>query len=172
MAVVLVRIDDRLVHGQVVEGWLKAIRATAIIVASDQVAADETQTALYFLAVPQGIKLRCLSLEDAAQSWSDPAWKKERVLVLVSTPQDVVTLVEKGAQMESVNVGGMHYREGRVQILKAVSVDEKDVAALKSLLKRGILLEARPLPLDEPVELKSYLERWQQDRDALREQPR
>jgi mannose/fructose/sorbose-specific phosphotransferase system IIB component len=172
MPVVLVRIDDRLVHGQVVEGWLKAIRATHIVVVSDQVAADETQKALYLLAVPQGIKLSCLSLQQAAEAWTGPAWKKERVLVLMSSPQDVLALVEKGATMESVNVGGLHYREGRIQILKAVSVDERDVAALKALSRRGVFLEARPLPLDEPIELKAYLDRWQQEHEELRDQPR
>jgi mannose/fructose/sorbose-specific phosphotransferase system IIB component len=172
MPVVLVRIDDRLVHGQVVEGWLRAIRATAIVVASDYVAADETQKALYLLAVPQGIKLSCLSIQEAADAWNSPAWKKEQVLVLTSTPQDVLALVEKGAQIESVNVGGLHYREGRIQILKAVSVDDKDVAALKALAKRNVLLEARPLPLDEPIELKPYLDRWQREKDSLHDQPR
>jgi mannose/fructose/N-acetylgalactosamine-specific phosphotransferase system component IIB len=113
MPVTLVRIDDRLVHGQVVEGWLKVIRATHIVVASDLVAADETQKALYLLAVPQGIKLSCLSLKDAAAAWGSPAWKKDRVLVLVSSPQDVLVLVENEADIPTLNVGGMHYKEGR-----------------------------------------------------------
>src|SRR6476469_9865589 len=122
MPVVLLRIDGRLVHGQVVEGWLKSIRATSIVVASDHVAADETQMALYRLAVPQGTKLACLTLDETVAAWS--SWKKDRVLVLVSTPQDALALIQKGAKIESINVGGMHYREGRVQILKAVSVDD------------------------------------------------
>src|SRR5882672_2522362 len=105
MGVVLLRIDDRLVHGQVVEGWLKAIRATQIVVASDTVAADEMQKALYLLAVPQGIPLHCLSLSEAAEAWDSTTWKKARVLVLVSSPQDVVTLMQKGVPLESVNVG-------------------------------------------------------------------
>jgi mannose/fructose/sorbose-specific phosphotransferase system IIB component len=172
MSVVLVRIDDRLVHGQVVEGWLKAIHATHIVVASDTVAADEMQKALYLLAVPQGIQLSCLSLEETADAWKSTAWKKDRVLVLVSTPQDVLTLLQKGAEIKTVNVGGLHFKEGRVQILKAVSVNEQDVAVFKTLLQRGVLLEARPLPLDEPIDLKSYLERWQQEREALRDEPR
>lgn len=172
MSVVLLRIDDRLVHGQVVEGWLKSIHANRIVVASDAVSADETQKALYLLAVPQGIQLSCLSIQETAQAWSDPIWKKERVLVLVSSPQDALGLLERGAQLDSVNVGGLHYKEGRVQILKAVSVDDKDVAALRALARKGVLLEARPLPLDEPIDVVAYLDRWQQDRDSLKEQPR
>lgn len=172
MSVVLVRIDDRLVHGQVVEGWLKAVRVTHIVVMSDAVANDETQKALYLLAVPYGIRLSCLTIQETAQAWTRGAWEKERVMILASTPQDVLALAEKGGELTSVNVGGLHFREGRVQILKAVSVDEKDVTALKALAQRGVLLEARPLPMDEPIDLSLYLERWEQDRQALREEPR
>ncbi len=172
MSVELVRIDDRLVHGQVVEGWLKAQRITHVVVASDTVAADETQKALYYLAIPQGTTLECLSLVETAVAWTSKAWQKGRVLVLVSGPQDVQTLVQKGAQIKSVNVGGMHYKEGRVQVLKAVSLNDQDVAVLKVLASKGIVLEARPLPLDEPIDVKPYLDRWDQERQNLREQPR
>ncbi len=172
MGVDLLRIDDRLVHGQVVEGWLKALRLNHIVVASDSVAADETQKALYFLAVPHGIELSCLPVAETAASWKNGVWKNARALVLVSTPEDALALVEQGAPVKSVNLGGLHFRQGRVQVLKGVSLDEADVRALKSLAAKGILLEARPLPLDEPVEMVDYLKRWQEERDALGEQPR
>lgn len=172
MGVVLVRIDDRLVHGQVVEGWLRSIRASRIVVASDSVSADETRIALYWLAIPHGIQFSCLSLADTAVAWAGKEWIDERVLVLVASPQEVLALVEKGVSMDFVNVGGLHYRDGRVQILKAVSVDNQDVQALKTLIEKGVRLEARALPLDEPVDLGGTLDHWQQDRETLREQPR
>jgi mannose/fructose/N-acetylgalactosamine-specific phosphotransferase system component IIB len=172
MSVVLVRIDDRLVHGQVVEGWLRSLRVSHILVASDIVAADETQTALYMLAVPYGVGLTCLPVVEAAKSWSEGRWDRERVLVLLSSPEDVLRLSEAGAPLRSVNVGGLHFREGRVQVLKAVSLDDRDVAALKALSQRGVALEARPLPLDEPINVVSYLDRWHQDRQLMGDQPR
>lgn len=172
MPVVLIRIDDRLVHGQVIEGWLKSIRATHIVVASDAVAQDETQKALYLLAVPQGIRLSCLTLAETALAWRNGKWKQERVLILVSSPKDVLSLLENGITISSVNVGGLHFREGRVQVLKAVSLDDVDVAALKAIADRKVFLEARPLPLDEPIDLARYLKRWQQERMALEDQPR
>jgi mannose/fructose/N-acetylgalactosamine-specific phosphotransferase system component IIB len=168
MSVILLRIDDRLVHGQVVEGWLRSIRATMIVVASDSVAADETQKALYYLAVPQGIKLECLSVKDVARFWSSDEWNKENVLVLVSSPQEALALVQAGAVLESINVGGMHYNEKRIQILKAVSLNDNDIVTLRAISDRGIALEARPLPLDEPVDVVPFLERWQN----MSEQPR
>lgn len=172
MPVDLLRIDDRLVHGQVVEGWLKSLRLNHIVVASDAVDADETQKALYLLAVPQGITLSCLSVEATAHAWKNGRWKNDKVMVLIATPQDAVRLLEAGAPIKSVNVGGIHFREGRVQVLKAVSLDEHDVSALKNLSKAGVLLEARPLPLDEPIDVSAYLERWLKEKHQIEDQPR
>ena len=173
MSVELLRIDARLVHGHVVEGWLKALRINHIVVASDSVEADDTQKALYFLAVPHGVQLSCLKVTEVAQEWKAQRWKKEdRVLILVSTPDDALRLLDSGAPVESVNLGGLHYRAGRVQILKGISLDDQDVRALKKLASKKVLLEARPLPLDEPVDMAQYLQRWQDERESLGEQPR
>ena len=172
MAVELLRIDDRLVHGQVVEGWVKALRISRIVVASDAVDADDTQKALYFLAVPHGVELSCLKLEDAAREWKGGRWNNDRTLVLVSTPEEALALQHAGAPVNSVNLGGLHFRNGRVQVLKGISLDDHDVRALKSMASQGVLLEARALPLDEPVDMILFLKRWQEERDALREQPR
>ena len=171
MSVILVRIDDRLVHGQVVEGWLRVIHATHIVVANDAVASDETQKILYSLAVPYGVSLSCLSLQEASKVWQKNAWGDDKVLILVSTPEDVVKLVAYGSPIQSVNLGGLHFRPGRIQILRAVSLDDRDVIALRELESKGIVLEARPLPLDEPVDVRPYLTTWQGSQD-VREQPR
>jgi PTS system mannose-specific IIB component len=172
MSVILVRIDDRLVHGQVIEGWVKSLRINHVVVASDAVAADEMQRALYCLAVPYGIKLDCLSVIDAAKGWAQDAWGADKVILLTSNPQDVVRLVQAGAPVKSVNVGGMHYRQGRIQVLKAVSLDDSDVTAFRVLAEKKIALEARPLPLDEPVNVSTLLNEWQQQQKAMGEQPR
>jgi mannose/fructose/N-acetylgalactosamine-specific phosphotransferase system component IIB len=172
VAIELLRIDDRLVHGQVVEGWVKALRIGHIIVASNTVDADDTQKALYYLAVPHGVDLTCLSLTLAAKDWKANRWKNDRAIMLVSTPEEALALYEAGAPVESVNLGGLHFREGRVQVLKGVSLDEQDVSALKTLASKGIVLEARALPLDEPMDIALYLERWQEEQEAMREQPR
>jgi mannose/fructose/N-acetylgalactosamine-specific phosphotransferase system component IIB len=173
MSVELLRIDDRLVHGQVVEGWLKALRINHIVVASDNVSSDETQKALYLLAVPHGVELTCARIEDVAGAWKMGRWSAEdRVLVLLSTPQETLSLYEAGAPIKSINLGGLHFRSGRVQVLKGISLDDQDVKALKQLAAQGILLEARPLPLDEPVDIALYLQRWQDEKEAMGDQPR
>jgi mannose/fructose/N-acetylgalactosamine-specific phosphotransferase system component IIB len=172
VSVELLRVDDRLVHGQVVEGWLKALRINHIVVASDAVEADETQKALYMLAVPHGVKLSCMSVVAAAQAWKTGIWKDDKVLILIATPQDVLRMLQNGAPIKSVNVGGMHFREGRVQVLKAVSLDEQDVAVLQELAQARVILEARPLPLDEPINVAACLERWRTERPPFGEPSR
>jgi len=172
MGVELLRIDDRLVHGQVVEGWLKALRINHIVVASDMVEGDDTQKALYHLAVPHGVELSCLKVTAAANAWKADRWKNDRALVLVSTPDEALEIFEAGAPVHAVNLGGLHFREGRVQVLKGISLDDQDVRSLKALASKKIILEARALPLDEPVDMALYLERWQDDKKAMGEQPR
>ena len=140
MSVELVRIDDRLVHGQVVEGWVKSLRINHIVVASDAVDADDTQKALFFLAVPHGVQLTSSRVIDAAAAWKAGHWKNGRVLILVSTPEDALRLSEAGAPVKSINLGGLHFRAGRVQILKGISLDDHDVKALKALAAKGIVL--------------------------------
>jgi len=141
-------------------------------VASDTVDADDTQKALYHLAVPHGVELACLTLAEAAKEWKANRWKNNRAMMLVSTPEEALALYEAGSPVKSVNLGGLHFRSGRVQVLKGISLDDEDVRALKTLASKGITLEARALPLDEPFDVAQYLERWQEERDALREQPR
>lgn len=162
------RIDDRLVHGQVVEGWVRALRLVRLVVASDTVACDATQQALFSLAVPQGVDLICASVARVAEALQSGAWAEGKTMVLVSNPQDALALISAGAPMRSVNVGGMHYRDGRIQVIKAISVDAQDVEAFQALRARGVTLEARPLPLDEPVDLGPYLDRWMQSRELPR----
>jgi mannose/fructose/N-acetylgalactosamine-specific phosphotransferase system component IIB len=142
---------------------LRTLRITHVIVANDDVESDDTQKALYSLAVPEGVELNCLSVEEAAKRWREGRWSKDHVLMLISSPEDAVRLLKAGAPISTINVGGMHFREGRVQVLKAVSLDDHDIVALRALASQGVSLEARPLPLDEPVEMTAHLERWQQE---------
>ena len=172
MGVELLRIDDRLVHGQVVEGWVKALHINRIIVASDAVDADDTQKALYHLAVPHGVELTCLNLADTAKEWKANRWKIDRALVLVSTPEEALALYQAGSPIKSVNLGGLHFRQGRIQVLKGINLGEQDVRALQQLAAKGVLLEARALPLDDPFDVAHYLGRWREERDAIGEQPR
>jgi PTS system mannose-specific IIB component len=159
MPIILVRIDDRLIHGQVVEGWLKTVRINHIAVISDQVARDKIQQALLSMAVPSSIRVTNLPVDEAAQKINENFFEKDRVLLLLSRPQDVLRLIEGGVKLTSVNVGGMHYSQGKRQVLRNLSVDESDLAALKAISRSGVELEGRVLPSDDRIDIMEVLRR-------------
>lgn len=157
MALALVRIDDRLVHGQVVEGWIPHLRAEAVIVASDVAAEDATHVMLMRLALPPGIGLEVLPVSQAAgHAALEPSYPK-RVLLLAPGPREVLALLEAGVAFAEVNVGGLHYTAGRVQLGRAIFLSEEDRRALRAISRRGVRLEGRALPGDAPLDLLEAL---------------
>lgn len=159
MPIVLTRIDDRLIHGQVVEGWLKAIQANHIVVISDEVARDKMQQALLSMAVPSTISVSVLSIDGGAEKLKSGGFGKDNLLILLSTPADAVRLVDLGVVLTTVNLGGMHYADGKTQVLRNLSVNEADIDALLAIGARGIELEGRILPRDERINVIDVLKK-------------
>jgi mannose/fructose/sorbose-specific phosphotransferase system IIB component len=155
---VLVRIDDRLIHGQVAIGWVKATSPDTIVVANDAVASDSLQRNLMELATPPHLQVAICRVDECAALCNGPQFAAKRVLVLFSSPQDVLRAVEAGLDLHQLNVGGMRFKPGKRQILKAVSIDDQDVAVFRDLAQRGIKITVQMVPTDEPVEISKYLE--------------
>ncbi len=149
----LVRIDDRLVHGQVVAGWIPYLRAEIVVVASDAAAADPTQVTLMRLALPDAVALEVLPLSEAARHPALQHGFSGKALVLAPGPQEVLKLLENGAVFERVNVGGLHYTAGRVQLGKAIFLSETDKQALRGISRRGVKLEGRALPGERVIDI-------------------
>jgi len=159
MPIVIARIDDRLVHGQVVEGWLRVINANCIVVVNDSVAGDEMQRALYSISVPSDIRIECLTVDDAVKNFTRGVFDKFNALVLFSRPADVLKFIKGGVKLVSVNVGGLHFSPGKKQISKGFSVDDNDVAVLREIANMGVELEARVLPREEHVKVLDLIEK-------------
>lgn len=157
MGVELFRIDDRLVHGQVVEAWIPHVKAEAVVVVSEAAAGDETQKALMALALPDAISLRVLSPGEAAAHLLSPDCAKKRTLVLVPSPHEVLALVEAGVAVKTVNVGGLHYSAGRIQLGRVIFISDEDRATLRELARRGVVLEGRAVPSDKKLDLAGLL---------------
>ena len=149
MAIEVVRIDDRLIHGQIVQGWLKVIEVNKILLVSDEVAGDKMQQILLSMAMPGNVQLVIKSVKDASYELSNDVYDKDKLMILFSNPQDIVKMIENGVKFKSVNVGGMHFSHGKTQILKNLSVDKQDVMSFLKLIENNIELESRILPSDE-----------------------
>jgi mannose/fructose/N-acetylgalactosamine-specific phosphotransferase system component IIB len=157
MPITLLRIDDRLIHGQIVEGWLRSIDVNCIIVVNNAVAGDEMQCSLYGISVPSGIRVECLSVSEAAADISCGKFDGYSVLLLTASPQDALELIMRGLKINSINVGGMHYSPGKTQLLKSLSVNKPDVEALKKLSALNVELEGRVLPMDARIDIMKII---------------
>ena len=157
MKINLVRIDDRLIHGQVATVWAKEANAERIIVCSDEVEKDPIRKQLLLQVGPPGIKVSVVGIDKAIRVYNNPKYEKDTVFLLFVCPQDVLRLAEGGVPIKSVNIGGMAFKTGKTQITKAVSVDESDIEAFKKLNDMGIELEIRPVATDKKVDLMSKL---------------
>jgi len=156
MELILLRIDDRLVHGQVVIGWIPHFEIETVIVASDAAAQDSTQTTLMEMAMPEGVALFVLPVDAAARKLRD-AGGRRRTMVLVPGPREALRLLESGVVCRAVNVGGLHYTAGRVQLGKAIFLGDEDKAALRAIAQRGVALEGRALPGDAALDIATML---------------
>ncbi|MDE2291207.1 MAG: PTS sugar transporter subunit IIB [Elusimicrobia bacterium] len=154
---VLVRIDDRLIHGQVVEGWLPVLKARRVVVVSDGAAADPVQRALMELSLPEGTALEVLTVAAAPSTLKAAAAAPERVLVLAPGPQEVLALHEAGVPFSSVNVGGLHYAAGTVQLGRAIFLADADIRSLETLAARGVRVEGRAVPSESPLDVMAAL---------------
>jgi mannose/fructose/N-acetylgalactosamine-specific phosphotransferase system component IIB len=158
MSITLLRVDDRLIHGQVVEGWLPQLNVNHVAVVSDAAADDPVQAALMKMALPPGVGLSVLRVADAPAALSAPQAAAKRILVLVPGPAEALALLERGVAVDRVNVGGLHFTVGKVQLGRALFLSDEDKAALRAIAARGVRLEGRPLPSDPEENLASILE--------------
>lgn len=146
MPVILARIDDRLIHGQVTVGWSRQLRPDRIILASNAIAADTWQSRVYASSVPPEIKVSILPVARAAAELADPDNVDERILVLTGSAEEMNELVHIGAPVSSVNVGGLHFSAGKREMLPFVFVDQPDLRAFHRLLDSGATLSAQQVP--------------------------
>jgi PTS system mannose-specific IIA component len=157
MPLCLVRIDDRLIHGQVVLGWARALKPDRIVVANDRVAGSTWERKFYTSSVPKQIKVSFLELEEMARQLLNNLFKNEKVMILFESVQDVYTVVEKGATFDKVNVGGLHYREGAHEILPFVFVTDEDKQYLRELVKKSVTLSAQDIPGNAPHNINALV---------------
>ncbi len=157
MKISLARIDDRLIHGQVVTSWSKETRCERIIVCNDEVAADTMRKTLLEQVAPPGVKSSVISIDKAIRVINNPKYANVNALLLFTNPTDVLRLVEGGVDLKTINIGGMSFKEGKKQITGTISVDEKDIEAFKKLDKLGIELEIRKVVADIKIKLMSKI---------------
>jgi len=153
----LIRIDDRLVHGQVAFTWVPSLGIDCLIVANDVIAKDDFQKMTLGLAKPANVKLLIKSVADAISFLNDEKNKSAKVLVLINSVKDAAALTNAVSEITSINFGGIRAKENAKLISKAVAVTDEDVVLIKGLLQKNIELEIRQVPTDEKQKVASLI---------------
>ena len=151
--ILLARVDNRLIHGQVATQWVSYLDANCIIVVNDDAATNRMRQGLMGMAAPADVKVVYFSVKQAIEEKASFE-EGDKALLLVETPADALALVEGGVKIERLNVGIMHMKDGKHQVSATVAVDDDDVAALKALRDKGVELELRRVPSVPPEDVE------------------
>ncbi len=157
MSIILARIDDRLIHGQVTEGWGKRLKPKVVLVVSDEVASSEWECELCLAALPMKLEGKVSTLPDAPRIINELEENNKSAYVLFESPHDAYEVIQNGAHITSLNVGGMHSQKGKREILDYIYVDDDDTRYLKALRDSGVKLDFRDVPDHENVDVMSIL---------------
>jgi mannose/fructose/N-acetylgalactosamine-specific phosphotransferase system component IIB len=154
MSWLLHRIDDRLIHGQVLVAWGARLNPARMWLVDDIVAGNDWERQLYVDAAP-GVEVRVAPVTEAAEAYAAEAATPRGAFLLVRDLATARRLVEAGAAVPAFNVGGLHYAPGKDKVAEYVYLDDADRADARALLARGIALEVRDVPASKPVPLES-----------------
>ena len=153
----LVRIDDRLIHGQVVTAWLKSFPSDAILVVDDSVATDDLMKRVLRAAAPKGSTVIALTVDDAVAYLSDEAHDGQEVMIISRGPEAIERLIDGGIAIESVILGGMGLRADRMRLNRNISATEDEIACMKRLIEKGAEVGYHLVPQESYVPLEKLL---------------
>ena len=148
-----VRVDDRLIHGQVVTQWVKVFKAQKIVVIDDTVAKDKMQKNILKFVAPSDIKVSILSVEKAAEVWEKNKFGNLSVFVLFKDVKQIAKLKEKGVSFDEITLGNMSIVNGRKQIYKSTGFTEEEAQVLFDLQKDGMHIFFQTQPTDKKESL-------------------
>ncbi|CAD5898342.1 MULTISPECIES: mannose/fructose/sorbose PTS transporter subunit IIA [Carnobacterium] len=159
LKMVLVRVDSRLLHGQVATAWTKSTQPNRIIVVSDAVSKDDLRKKLIEQAAPPGVKANVIPVDKMIEIAKDPRFGNTKALLLFENPQDVLRAVEGGVDIEEVNVGSMAHSVGKVVVSKVLSMGQADVDAFENLKAKGVKFDVRKVPNDSSANMEDILKK-------------
>ena len=152
-----IRIDDRLIHGQVATMWTNELGATRIMVINDEVANNDMQKSLLRMAAPPNVSTSIITRETAVKNISSGKYKGQKVFIVVKSPLDILYLLNNGLDIKEINVGNMSAKSNTEVIKTTISVTKEEKEAFKELIERGVEVTAIMTPGAPKVYLKDSL---------------
>lgn len=151
--VVLARVDDRLIHGEVVTAWVPTYKVTRILIIDDDVAKDEFNVRVVKALAPAGTKVFVYTVEKASEKLMVPGVEGERLLLLAKTPTTYCRLIQNGVPLKEVNLGGAGIRGDRKPFINNVALDPAEVTACEEMRKAGCRVYYQLVPEQSVIEI-------------------
>lgn len=154
--IVLARIDDRLIHGQVMTAWLQYSGGTHIVIVDNGTAADSFLQNVMKMSVPQGIKFNVFDEKKGAEYLTQDHGNA-KLLVLAKTPETYLNLVNNGVKLSQIIVGGMGAKPGRTKLYKNISASDEERKVFSELIEKGVDVEVQIVPTDKATNVSGLI---------------
>lgn len=155
--IVLTRIDDRLIHGQVMTAWVHETKGSEIIIVDDEVAQDDFLKMIINSSAPKGITVEIFSQVEAVNFFNKSESNQNNIIILAKTPQVIEYLISQNIKIDSVNVGGMGARKDRFKLFRNISVNEEEMNSFKNILNENVDVFVQVTPDQKKTNIKNYL---------------
>lgn len=152
--IVLTRIDDRLLHGQVIVSWIPYLKINEILIVDDEYFNDEFMTELIKDAAPDNIKVHVLDTEKSAEFLNSEDVGGSRLLILSRYIQYIDKLIKLSVPVKNVNVGGLGSAEGRKKCVNSIHLSSFEMNLLKNMAKNNIEVFVQMLPNDKKIDIE------------------
>lgn len=157
MSIIGVRIDGRLIHGQVANLWATKLNIGRFMVVDDEVAKNDIEKSGLKLATPSGVKLSVLPVEKAANNIVAGKYDSQRLFIIAKKPNYILKLIELGVPIEEINVGNMSQSKNTKSITKSINVEEKDIEDFKAINDLGVKIVSQMVPGDKEEDFMSLV---------------
>jgi len=157
--IVFARVDDRLIHGQIMTRWLKGFPAKTVIIINDLLAIDDYMKSIYTMAAPPGVKVKVMSINEFVEESSKPG--EEKAFILFKDIESVEKVIDAGVNIKFLNIGGVAKMAGKKTIIQSVSLNDKEAEILKDLHKdKGVEIYFQMVPDSERLNIDYVIEKF------------
>ena len=158
MDIALVRVDNRLIHGQILEAWVPFIRASCIIVVDDDVAGDFFRETVIRMVVPREVEVIVCGVEEFARKYTFETGSGKRTIVLFSSIADAAKAFHLGFRFRNLNLGNVYNEDCSRRCSSCVSLSDNDVRDIVKLLNdAGVVVELRRVPMEVPEDVRDII---------------
>lgn len=156
----LVRLDFRLIHGQVIAKWFGQIMGNEIVIIDDDLSQDSFMASIYEMSAPVDSKVHVYSVEDAVKKVEEGTFASGKVLVLFKNVDQVFKAVEKGFKIDELQIGGLGSAPGRINVYGSITLDDHDASLLKKIADQGTNIYLQQVPEEAKMTFSKVLEKF------------